>query len=251
MDSLAISLSAFIIILGGAACGMVLRRALPQHHLNDHSKDIVRLGASLLATIVALVLGVMITSAKNVYDAQRNEVRQIAAKLVLLDHQLVRYGPEAHDARELARQATAAMIERIWGRGAVQSPPSAPYGPDGVAEGVFGAIERLSPKDDVQVAVKIRALRSTAALTEARLLLLEHSDAGLPLPLLAVLVLWLTFLLASFTLFSSVNPTNAVVLMIIAFSASAAIFLIWEMSTPFSGLMQIPSTSLQEALGPM
>ena len=65
MGALAISLVAFVIMLGGAAAGVVLRRTLPKHHLNDHSKDVVRLGSALIATLSALVLGLLITSAKN------------------------------------------------------------------------------------------------------------------------------------------------------------------------------------------
>src|ERR1700694_5911605 len=98
-------------MLGGAAAGVLLRRILPKHHLNDHSKDVVRLGAALIATMSALVLGLLITSAKNTYDTQRDEVRQITAKMVLLDSQLKRYGPETRTARELQRQATSQMID--------------------------------------------------------------------------------------------------------------------------------------------
>jgi len=125
----AISLVAFVIMLGGAAAGIALRRTLPEHHLNDHSKDVVRLGSALVATMSALVLGLLITSAKNTYETQRNEVRQIAAKLVLLDSQLKRYGPEARHARELQRQLMGPLVDRIWGDRAVKSATGAPFQP--------------------------------------------------------------------------------------------------------------------------
>ena len=101
MNALAISGAAAVLMLGGACAGILLRRHLPQHHLNDHSKDVVRLGSGLVATITALVLGLLITSAKNTYDIQRQEIRQIAEKLVLLDNQLKRYGPETRRALSL------------------------------------------------------------------------------------------------------------------------------------------------------
>ena len=113
MAVVAISLLAFFVMLAGAAAGIGLRRILPEHHLNDHSKDVVRLGSALVATMSALVLGLLITSAKNTYETQRNEVRQIAAKLVLLDSQLQRYGPEARRARELQRQSMGPLVDRI------------------------------------------------------------------------------------------------------------------------------------------
>ena len=236
-------------MLGGAAVGAALRKRLPQHHLNEHSKDIVRLGAGLLATMAALVLGLLITSAKNSYDAQRDEVRQIASKIILLDNLLARYGPEAQTARELQRKAMASMIDRIWGERAIKSPTAAPFQPSLEGELVITTIEGLSPQNEVQRNLKLRALQTTTSIMEARVLLFEQASTGLPVPLLVVLIFWLTILLASFTLFSPINPTNAVALGVIALSASGAIFLILEMNDPFAGLMQISSTSLRHALG--
>jgi len=249
LNAWAISLVAFVIMLAGAAAGVVLRRSLPQHHLNDHSKDVVRLGSALIATLSALVLGLLITSAKNAYDTQRNEIRQMAAKLVLLDGQLERYGPEARPARELQRQAIGSLIDRIWGERALKASTGAPYRPSVEGDLVYAAIEALAPQNDVQRNLKLRALQTTTGITEQRVLLFEQSDIGLPTPLLAVVVFWLTILLASFTLFSPINPTGGVALVIIALSASGAIYLILEMSNPFMGLMQIPSDSLRNALG--
>jgi hypothetical protein len=244
LSALAVSLVAFVIMLGGAAAGVVLRRTLPTHHLNEHSKDVVRLGFALIATLSALVLGLLITSAKSAYDTQRNEVRQITAKLVLLDDQLARYGPEARPARELQRQAIGPLIDRIWGERAVKSSSGAPYRPSVEGERVYAAIEGLAPQNDVQ-----RNLKFMSSITESRVLLFEQSDGGLPTPLLGVLIFWLTILLASFTLFSPINPTGGVALVIIALSASGAIYLILEMNNPFSGLMQIPSDAFRNALG--
>jgi hypothetical protein len=249
LSALAISLVVFVIMLSGGAAGIVFRRSLPQPHLNDHSKDVVRLGAALIATLSALVLGLLITSAKNAYDTQRNEVRQIAAKLVVLDGELERYGPEARPARELQRQAIGSLIDRIWGERALKSSTGAPYRPSVESDLVYAAIEALAPQNDVQRNLKFKALQTTNSITEQRVLLFEQSDAGLPTPLLAVLVFWLTILLASFTLFSPINPTGGVALAIIALSASGAIYLILEMNHPFSGLMQISSDPLRNALG--
>ncbi|GEP57441.1 bestrophin-like domain [Reyranella soli] len=249
MSTVAISVCAALLMLGGACAGILLRRHLPKHHLNDHAKDVVRLGSGLVATITALVLGLLITSAKNTYDLQRQEVRQIAEKLVLMDNQLKRYGPEARQARELQRQAIPALIGRIWGQRAVQSPTGAPYQPGLEGDLVFAAIEALAPQNDVQRNLKFRALATTSAITEARVLLFEEADAGLPPALLAVVIFWLTMLFAGFTLFSPINATSATVLAIIALSASGAIFLILELNNPFGGLLQIPSTPIRDALG--
>jgi hypothetical protein len=249
LTAIAIALVAFVVMLGGACAGIVLRRLLPKQHLNDHSKDVVRLGSGLVATLSALVLGLLITSAKNSYDTQRDEVRHITAKLILLDDELRRYGPETRPARILQRQAIASIIDRIWGERGITPSAGEPFRPNVHGGLVVAAIESLSPQDEVQRALKFQALKATTDIGESRVLLFEQSDMGLPAPLLVMLVFWLTILLASFTLFSRINPTGAVALVIIALSASGAIFLILEMNHPFSGLMQIPSAPLRNALG--
>lgn len=249
MNALAISVLAALLMLGGAAFGILLRRRLPNHHLNEHSKDVVRLGASLVATITALLLGLLITSAKTSYETQRNEVRQIASKLVLLDNQLKRYGPEATAAREALRRAVAPLIARIWGERAIHSEPGAPYQPDVEGNMVYETIEDLNPQNDVQRNIKFRAISTVAATTEARVRLFEESESAMPKVLIAIVILWLTLLFASFTLFSPINPTGAAVLTVIAVSASAAIFLILELNQPFAGLLQISPAPLRDALG--
>lgn len=249
MSALAIALVAGLIMLGGAATGVVLRRTLPDRHLNDHSKDVVRLGSALIATISALVLGLLITSAKANFDAQRNEIRQVAAKMVLLDNSLKRYGPEARRAREMQRESLKPMIDRIWGEGARRSATAEPFRISAEADRVYAAVEDLSPRTDIQHGLKSYALQTITAITEARVLLFEQSTEALPVALLAVLIFWLTILFASFTLFSPINPAGAVALLIIALSASGAIFLILEMNAPFSGLMQLSRAPLAAALG--
>jgi hypothetical protein len=249
LNALAISLLAALLMLGGAGAGVLLRRRLPHHHLNEHSKDVVRLGASLVGTITALLLGLLITSAKTAYETQRSEVRQIASKLVLLDSQLKRYGPDATAAREAQRRAMAPLIARIWGERAVRSEAGAPYQPSVEGDLVYETVEALNPQSDVQRNLKFRALSTLASITEIRVRLFEESEAGMPRILIAIVILWLTLLFASFTLFSPINPTGAVVLAVIAVSASAAIFLILELNEPFSGLLRISPTPLHDALG--
>ena len=249
MNALAIALLAALLMLGGAGAGIVLRRSLPDHHLNEHSKDVVRLGASLVGTITALLLGLLITSAKTAYETQRSEVRQIASKLVLLDNQLRRYGAEADAAREAQRRAMAPLIARIWGEGAIRSESEAPFRPGVEGDLVYEAIEALNPRNDVQRNLKFRALSTLASITEIRVHLFEESEAAMPMTLIAIVILWLTLLFASFTLFSPINATGAVVLAVIAASASAAVFLILELEHPFSGLLRISPDPLRNALG--
>src|ERR1039458_9215457 len=91
MSSIAISVVVFVCVFGGALFGMFLGGVLPKSHLDDASKDVVKLSMGLLATLTALVLGLLIASAKSSFDAQTADVTEISAKVVLLDRVLADY----------------------------------------------------------------------------------------------------------------------------------------------------------------
>jgi hypothetical protein len=103
MSALALSCLIFVLTVGGIVFGSLLRRALPEHHLSKDSQDVVRLGVGLIATIAALVLGLLIAAAKSSFDTQSNQIKQITADVILLDNLLAQYGPEARPIREEMR----------------------------------------------------------------------------------------------------------------------------------------------------
>ncbi len=251
MSPIILSSITFAVILGGAAVGAVLRNTLPGHHLAEDAKDVVRLGAGLVGTIAALVLGLLIASAKSSYDTQSSQVRQTTASIVLLDQMLAQYGPETRPARELVRSAIGPLVERIWRENGSHPAKEVPFAPSTGAQSAFTKILELSPQNEVQRALKDRAIQVSTDLVQARLLLFEQADDAIPMPFLAVLVLWLTIIFASFSLFSRLNPTLIAALVVFALSASAAIYLILELSQPFSGLMHISSAPLRNALAPL
>src|SRR5262245_13563611 len=114
MSAIGISMLMFVCVFGGALCGMLLRATLPKHHLSADSTDIVKLGTGLVATMSALVLGLLIASAKSSYDAQRSDLTQMAVNIVLLDRVLARYGSETQEARQLLRRAVAHTLTQLW-----------------------------------------------------------------------------------------------------------------------------------------
>jgi hypothetical protein len=251
MSPLATSLVICAILIGGALVGALLRRTLPENHLDSHAKDVVRLGCGLLATIAGLVLGLLINSAKTNFDTQRDEIRMLAANIVLLDHQLEEFGAEALPVRREMRKALAALVDRIWNEGAVKSTPTAPFTSTTASQTAYRALRDLTPTTDAQRLYQAQALQTFNTLMQARLVLFEQSNAGMPLPFLVVLVFWLFILFTSFSLFSPLSPTALGALVLFALSASGAIFLILEMYQPFSGMMRLDNEPLRQALVPL
>jgi hypothetical protein len=251
MSALAICLVIWAFLVGGALTGALLRRLLPEHHLDAHARDIVRLGCALIATIAGLVLGLLINSAKSSFDSQRDEVRQLATNVILLDHLLEEYGPESKPARGELRAAASAAVDRIWNEGAVKTTPGAPFTTTAAGQAAERAIRSLTPVSESQRLYHSQAIQAMNSILQTRLILYEQSSTRLPLPFLVVLLFWLFILFTSFSLFSPLNPTALAAIVVIALSASGAIFLILEMSEPFSGLMQIDSEPLRHALAPL
>jgi hypothetical protein len=251
MTPIVVSLIALAVILAGALFGASLRRTLPKHHLADDTKDYVRLGTGLIATIAALVLGLLIASANSSYDTETSQVRHLTANIVLLDTLLAQYGPETRDARDLLRRAIDPLVERIWREDSLESTKGTAFRATTVAEEAFAKIQELSPETEAQRSLQARAIQVATDTAQTRLLLFEHADNSIPMPFLAVLVFWLAVIFMSFSLFSGFTPINLVALLVFAISASAALFLILELSQPFVGLMQISSTPLRNALAPL
>jgi hypothetical protein len=239
----------FILTLGGIWLGTLLRRTLPKHHLNEHAKDVVRLGVGLIATIAALVLGLLIGAAKGSFDTQTTQLKQITADLMLLDSILAQYGPDAHSIRQHMRSAVGPFADRLWRE--KEAPTSGPFEANTGEEQVYLEIQKLAPHNDVQRLLKSRAVQVSNDLAQLRFMLFVESDNLIPTPFLAILAFWLMIVFASYSLFSPLNPTLFTCLSLFAFSAASAIFLIMELGRPFAGLMMLSSASLRNALGVM
>ena len=239
----------FALTLGGIVLGALLRTTLPQHHLSKDSQDVVRLGVGLIATIAALVLGLLIAAAKGSFDTQSGQVKQITADIILLDALLEQYGPEAQPIRVEMRSVMGPLADRLWH----EKPADAarPFARDTKAESVYVAIQALSPKNDLQRSLQARAAQISTDLAQTRLLLFAESDSAIPAPFIAILAFWLIIIFASFSLFAALNVTVFAFLSLFALSASCAIFLILELSQPFTGLLMIPSAPLRNALAPL
>jgi hypothetical protein len=242
--------AAFISVFGGALLGMLLRLILPEPHLNPDTKDVIRLSTGLIATLSALVLGLLIASAQSTFQAQSNQIKQITANVILLDNILARSGAEADPVRVLLRSSLNTLVARIWDDGESANTQATPFQASTSANLFFDKLLELKPQNDAQRILQTRAVQIGIDLAQTRILFAQ-SNGGIPRPFLAVLVFWLTIIFVSFGLFARPNFIIVGALLACAFCASAAIFLILDLSHPFSGLMAIPSAPLKNALAPL
>jgi hypothetical protein len=247
MDAIALSSIAFVCISGGALVGMLL----PGHRLSMDERDVVRLGTGLIGTIAALVLGLLIASAKSSYDTQSSQIRQMTANIVLLDNLLAQYGPETGTTRNLMRRGLVILADRMWRENSSDLAKVAPFEASGASEVFYAKLQDLSPQNDSQRSLKTRAIQVSTDIAQTRLLLFAQTNNSIPMPFLVVLIFWLTIIFASFGLFAKPNTIIVGSLFIFALSAAGAIYLILELGQPFAGLMEISSAPLRSALTPL
>src|SRR6202521_2908798 len=247
MSAIAIAGITFVCVLGGALLGMFL----PGHHLSTDDKDVVRLGTGLIGTIAALVLGLLIASAKGSYDTQSTQVTQMTSNVVLLDNLLAQYGPETNDERNLLRRGVVVLADRMWRENSSNIAKTNPFEASAESDAFFAKLQQLSPQNDSQRSLQARAIQIATDIAQTRLLLFALTNNSIPMPFLAVLIFWLTIIFGSFGLFAKPSGTVFDSLFVFALSAAGAIYLVLELGQPFAGLMQISSAPLRSALVPL
>ncbi len=236
----------FACLFGAVLLGMSLRRLLPEHHLSADTKETVKLAMGLVATMAALLLGLLVSSAKGAYDAERTQVIQMAAKFAFLDRMLVDYGPEAADIRGQLRALVEEAVQRMWPEERNIPPQLATNTHAGDA--IYFAIQQLSPRDDLQRGLKTQVATLALEGGQLRTLLIAQSISSISEPLLIVIVSWLAAIFLSFSLFAPPNATANLALGVAVLAVSGAIFLILELDQPFGGLIQISSEPMLNAL---
>jgi len=242
-----ITISAVVLacVFAGALLGIFIHPLLPGEYLEPDTKEAVRLGIALVATTVAVALGLLIAAGKGFYDTQNSEVTQLAADVVLLDKLLNHYGPESKEIRDLLRSSVAHMVDVTWGR---HSSDKTRFTVSAASEVLLVRIAELSPKNDSQRLLQSQALSGALELAQVRSLMIAQKSSSVPMPLLALLVFWLTLLFMSFGLFVRPNSLVVVSLLASALAVCCAIFLILDMYQPYRGLIQVSSAPLRAAL---
>jgi hypothetical protein len=237
----------FACLFGAGLLGVRVRAALPEDHLSTETKEAVKVGMGLVATMAALVLGLLVASTKGTYDTQKSEVTQMAAKIVFLDRVLANYGSESAESRDLLRRSVGTTIERMWpdkkSSQAAQLDPSVSS-----AEAFFNSIQKLSPQNDVQGSLKSQATQIATDLGQLRWLLFEQTETSISITMLIILIAWLAIIFMSAGLFGPPNATVIIALMLAAVSVAGAIFLIQELDMPFDGVIRISQRPMHNAL---
>jgi Protein of unknown function (DUF4239) len=238
----------FVFTFAGALSGLFLRFMLPDNHLNDDARDVVKLGAGLIATMAALILGLLINSAHNSLDTINNELTQTGTTIVELDQTLASYGPETAELRGLLRKCVDAAIESRGLENVVKEETTERFDIEKALRKMQSKLRSMSPQNNAQTILRSQAYQEVKQLTHSRLLLLGRGHKRISGIFLIVLIFWLVVIFVSFGLLAPHNWTVIGVLFVCAVSVSAAIFILTAMNNPYKGFFSVSSAPLRSAL---
>ena len=248
MSEWQVALLVFAAQLAGWACGRFVRGRLPAEHLSSVTRDSVVLLAGMVATLSALVLGLLISSARTSFESDRASVVEIAADILVIDRALAQYGDQAKPARDALRGFMEAAIEgmslyehRIDAEAVTQAPM--PH----MAQ-LQTSLLALAPTTEAQRWLRTRALTISGELERARVLFAERGTGSISPAFLLVLTAWLAMLYVALALFAPNNATATLTAFGSALAFAAGIFLILELDTSFSGVIRLSHDPLVKTL---
>jgi hypothetical protein len=248
VSDLAIALLVLACVLAGAVFGFVFNASLPRHHLGEDSRDSVKQTVGVLSTLTALVLGLLLATAKSAYDTKADELTEMAADIVLLDRLLTQYGPEAGEARKLLRDSTAAKLEELWAETSVRFANFRKIDATAPLEALQTNLRALAPQTDAQRELRSRTLAITADIAKTRWLILARGSGTIPQLFLILLVVSLALTFAGLGFLAARNGTVIAAGIAAALAVAGAMFLILELDTPYDGVITLSDAPLRLAL---
>jgi hypothetical protein len=250
MTTIWISLGAAILIFVFGIIGLLLQKLLPEQHTTDRSLAMIGAIVGLFSLLLALVLGTLIGNAYAFYSVQKAELETFASRVVQLDLSLSEYGLETMPVRLKIKDALLKTHEMFWGKDSAHVDPEALK--INAALGDLKAVDEylasLTPQTQAQRQFAAAAEGHAALIQQTRLLQSLQLASPVSWPLLIVVVFWALILFCGFGLLSRINATTVVALSFGAFAVGTAIFLILELSEPYSGLFRLPPQAIEQML---
>jgi hypothetical protein len=248
MTPIAETVIVFACVFGSGVLGLQLRRVLPQQHLQEDSLAMVRLCTGVIATLSALVLGLLVASSKSTYDRVNDQVTTTAASIMLLDRALAQYGPQTNEVRRSLRAVVASTMDTLFSehsRGLAEFDTR-----EGLARGesLQAELRALTPENDAQRVLQARALELSSHVAQTRMLAIAQAQTSLPAVFVVILVLWLSIMFAGFGVVTRNNATVIITLFLSALSVAGAVLMIEELNRPLEGLMRVSSAPMRYAL---
>ncbi|HEY1863748.1 MAG TPA: hypothetical protein VGG77_08690 [Roseiarcus sp.] len=240
-------------VFAGGAVGLTLQRLLPETSTTGGPRDMIGAVVGLLTLLSALVMGLLIWTAYGVYAGQNLAIQTLAAKVLQYDLALADYGPEAKDLRLQVRQALATTIEQVWGAN-INDNEFAAHNFAAAIQNLRNrdeALDKLTPSTDQQKEALAAAKAMDDSIGQSRLQMSFALTSAVSYPLILIVVGWATILFCGFGLMSKGHVMSLVCVIVGAISVASAVYMILDLSSPYSGLFRASPEPLEQVLAVM
>lgn len=247
MSPMFVAVMVAVFMMAGALVGGFLRKNLASHHFDEESQDVVKLGLGFLATLSALVMGLVVSSSKASYDTKAEMIHTSAALIIQLDSNLRGIGPEADPARQLLKNAVESTMNQLWGDNRVKAGALSDTNKRELGQ-LQKMLFSLSAKNEIQREAQANALKALSELARLNAVAFTQQGSDVMTPLLVVVSCWMMITVLGWNLFAPCNRMVMAVNVVCSLSVASAIFLILEMDQPFHGIVQISDAAMRAAL---
>ena len=245
-----VSLGVAVLTFAFGMTGLYLQTLLPEGHTSDRSRDMIGAIVGLLSLLLALVLGTLIGSAFNFYSTQKSEMETFAARALQLDMALAEFGPETAAARAGMKETLTRVRRMLWWRDGLDraKPDFSVAEPIKPLREMDVYVASLDPKTPAQHQFQAAAAGHASAMEQTRFLISLQLASPVSWPLVVIVVSWAMILFCGFGVLSRINATTIVALGFGAFAVGSALFLILELSQPFTGVFRLPPAAIDQML---
>ncbi|MBM3901033.1 MAG: DUF4239 domain-containing protein [Verrucomicrobia bacterium] len=248
MTSLTVALLAFVCLSASIVLGFLLQNRLPNHHLDADSKDTVKLASGMIITLTAMLVGLLVSSAKSSYDSLNAGVVEGGARMIQLDHALAHLEPETIPIRRQIRESVEFTLATVLTQNGASEEGTEEFEKRSWIDAIQQRMRALKTSTDAERQIYNEAYQLAMDLAGNRWKLIEQHQSALPTPFFAILLCWLGLLFTTVALFAPRNGTAITVLMICALLMSSALFLIHDLNQVPNGLIRLSPAPLQKAL---
>jgi hypothetical protein len=235
-------------VYSGALIGVFAGPFLPRQHLSAESRDAIKISIAMVGTVTALVLGLLIASAKTSFDLKQNELKEAATKIILLDQTLRDYHAPDDELRLFLRRSLLDRFHQLWPDAGMEKLVPSALTEGSSLEELQERLLALSPGNDAQRWLKERALDIASDMQATRWRAVEQSGTEVQWPFLAILLFWLVMIFVSFGIFAPRNASVLAALLVSSLSVAGAVYLFLNLDQPYSGPIRISGAPLMMAL---
>ena len=235
-------------VYGGALVGVFAGPFLPKPHLNAESRDAIKISIAMVGTVTALVLGLLIASAKTSFVLKQTELKEAATKIILLDQTLREYHAPDDGLRVFLRRSLLSRFHQLWSDAGMEKLVPSALSERNSLEEFQERLLALAPGTDAQRWLKEKALDIASDMQAMRWRAVEQSGTEVQWPFLVVLLFWLVMIFVSFGIFAPRNASVLAALFVSSLSVAGALYLFLDLDQPYSGPIRISGGPLLMAL---